>query len=112
MSDDGARSLVDQRRALAVEVARRLADAGFTSYGGAEYVSLYAALSADVSGVFLDRHEPDKRIFVMHRPRMPSIIVETHNALDRREAEAWETPEVRRAFGLALAAALRTLEPR
>jgi N-acetylmuramoyl-L-alanine amidase len=111
LSDEGAVSVVDRRRELAVEVGRRLAEAGFTPYGGAEYESLYAPLSGDDPGVFLDRHEPDKRVFVLRRPRIPSIIVETHNALDRREAEAWETPEVRRAFGLALAVALRNLEP-
>lgn len=112
LSDDGAEALVERRRALAVEVARWLVEAGFMPYGGAEYESLYASLPGDQPGVFLDRHEPAKRVFVLRRPRMPSIIVETHNALDRREAEAWETPEVRRAFGLALAAALRIPEPR
>jgi N-acetylmuramoyl-L-alanine amidase len=102
-------ALLVRRQDLATQVAARLIEAGFTPYGGAEYESLYAPLSEAAPGVFLDRHEPDKRVFVLRRPAIPSVIVETHNALDRREAEAWETPEVRRAFGLALAAALRSL---
>jgi hypothetical protein len=37
---------------------------------------------------------------------MPAVIVETHNALDSREAILWEDPIVRRAFSLALAKGL------
>ena len=37
---------------------------------------------------------------------MPSILVETHNALDDREALRWEEPATRDALAHALAAAL------
>jgi N-acetylmuramoyl-L-alanine amidase len=37
---------------------------------------------------------------------MPSILVETHNALDPREASRWATGEVIDAFAAAVTAAL------
>ena len=101
-SDEGDARLVGRRVELADRVALAMGDAAFFPYGGEEYVGLYEG-STTQSGVFVDRHEPKKRIFVLRRPTMPSIIVETHNALDPREAELWEDPEVRRAFALALA---------
>ncbi len=101
-SDEGPPGLVEKRLRLAERVAAAMGDAAFIPYGGAEYVGLYEGVG-EGTGVFVDRHEPQKRIFVLRRPAMPSIIVETHNALDPEEAAAWETTEVRRAFAFALA---------
>ncbi len=100
-SDEGAPDIAAKRRRLAERVAGAMGEASFLAYGGAEYVGLYEGVGAG-TGVFVDRHEPNKRIFVLRRPVMPSIIVETHNALDPREAEAWEDAGVRRAFAFAL----------
>ncbi len=100
-SDEGDPRLAKRRVELADRVALAMGDAAFFPYGGEEYVGLYEG-STTQPGVFVDRHEPKKRIFVLRRPTMPSIIVETHNALDPREAELWEDPGVRRAFALAL----------
>jgi N-acetylmuramoyl-L-alanine amidase len=105
-ADDAA--LVASRRELAHATSDALALAGFLPYDGDEYVGLYAP-EPGAPGAFVDRHAPDKRIFVLRRLAVPSILVETHNALDPREAERWEDPTVRRAFALALGRALATM---
>ncbi|APR78670.1 N-acetylmuramoyl-L-alanine amidase [Minicystis rosea] len=104
-SDEGDRALTDARLTLGRAVAQRMAQAGFLAYGGAEYTGIYAA--DDIApGVFVDRHAPDQRIFLLRRTAMPAVLVETHNALDSREAKRWLTPETLDAFASALAAAL------
>lgn len=103
-SDEGPPALVDARRALARSVSTRMGEAGFLRYTGT-YDGLYDKDPSDPA-VLVDRHEAQKRIFILRRPRMPSIIVETHHALDPREAALWEEDETRRAFAAALAQAL------
>jgi N-acetylmuramoyl-L-alanine amidase len=100
-SDEGPAELVDRRVLLGRGIAAEMRDAGWVAYGGAEYVGLYQGIG-EGTGLFVDRHEPQKRIFVLRRTTMPAVIVETHNALDPREADAWEDPTTRRAFAFAL----------
>lgn len=104
-SDDGASSLVLARQRLARATARRLTATGLLPYGGAGYAPLYDNDPAE-AGVFLDRHPPEQRIFVLHRPTMAAILIETHHALDPREAERWEDDATLDAFSAALGAAL------
>jgi N-acetylmuramoyl-L-alanine amidase len=100
-ADEGDPALATRRRRLAVAVATELRAAGFFPYGGAEYVGLYAG-DASEPGVFVDRHADDKRIFVLRRTPMPAVIVETHNALDPREAARWDETYTREVFARAL----------
>jgi N-acetylmuramoyl-L-alanine amidase len=104
-SDEGEALLGHSRNALARAIARRMRQAGFWPYAGAEYGELYEA-DAEERGVFVDRHAPDQRIFVLRRPTMPSVLVETHHALDPREARRWDEPATRDAFASSIAAAL------
>ncbi|MBW2459174.1 MAG: N-acetylmuramoyl-L-alanine amidase [Deltaproteobacteria bacterium] len=104
-SDQGAPDLLNRRLSLARSLAAQLERMGLTAYDGREYQGLYDG-DGRQPGVFVDRHAPKERIFVLHKPTMPSVIVETHNALDDREALRWEEPEVRRAFGAAVTTAL------
>ncbi|UQA56742.1 N-acetylmuramoyl-L-alanine amidase [Polyangium aurulentum] len=104
-SDEGAPALCAQRHALARALARRMCETGFVAYGGVEYGDLYA-VDPDSPGVFVDRHAPDQRIFVLRRTAMPSALIETHHALDPREARRWEEPSTHDAFAAAVAAAL------
>jgi N-acetylmuramoyl-L-alanine amidase len=104
-ADDGDAALVDARRALGRALARRMQAAGFLPYDGASYAGLYAA-DPGAPGVFLDRHAPPRRIFVLQKAAMPSVLIETHHALDPREAERWRDPATLDAFGAAVAAAL------
>lgn len=104
-SDEGDASLVDRRRSLARATGRRMEETGLLPYGGAEYVGLYEPDTTQ-RGVFVDRHAPDKRIYVLRRTTMPAILIETHHALDPREAERWTEPRTLDAFAAAVAAAL------
>lgn len=104
-SDEGAADLVAGRLALARAVGRRLAGAGFAPYLGADYALLYQA-DGEVPGVFVDRHAPDQRIFVLRRPAMTSVLIETHHALDPREVARWEDPHTHDVFASVVAAAL------
>lgn len=104
-SDEGDAGLTGRRLALGRAVARRMEQAGFLAYGGAAYTGLYGA-DAEARGVFVDRHAPDQRIFVLRRTGMPAVLVETHNALDPREATRWRAKETLDAFAASLGAAL------
>ncbi|MGK3996820.1 N-acetylmuramoyl-L-alanine amidase [Sorangium sp. So ce1024] len=104
-SDEGEPALCARRLALARAFARRMAEAGLLPYRGAAYSGLYEPDSAQ-AGVFVDRHPPGERIFVLRRPTMPSVLIETHHALDAREAARWTEPATLDAFAAATAAAL------
>ena len=103
-SDAGEPPLADRRLALARALAGALERSGIHAYDGGDYQEHYAPDRR--AGVFVDRHAHAERIFVLWRPSMPSILIETHNALDDREALRWEEPTTREAFASALAAAL------
>ncbi|MFZ5480987.1 MAG: N-acetylmuramoyl-L-alanine amidase family protein [Myxococcota bacterium] len=100
-SDEGG--LADARGRLAASVADAMIAGGFAPYDGAAYVGLYDPTAA---GAFVDRHEPRKRIRMLRRPPMPSVIVETHQAWDVAEATRWRSPATREAFAEALAVGL------
>lgn len=104
-ADDGAPALVERRHRLATALATSLADAGFPPYQGTDYDGLYE-VDAGRAGAWVDRHEPGKRIYMLRAPQMPSVIVETHQALDREEAVRWQEPRTHEAFGAAVAAGL------
>lgn len=104
-SDEGDDELVAARHGLALALAARLAEAGFLPYPGAEYAGIYEGEPAH-PGVFLDRHEPRKRIKMLRRPVMPSVIIETHQAWDRREEPRWQEEATLQAFDGAVTAAL------
>ena len=94
-----------RRVTLGRAVAHHMSEAGFLAYGGLAYLGMYVPDEQE-PGVFVDRHAEGQRIFVLRRAAMPSILVETHNALDPREAERWTDPETLDAFAAAVAAAL------
>lgn len=104
-SDFGEGGLGERRLSVARAVALQMTNAGFLAYAGGEYGATY---SPDVQqpGVFVDRHPSAERVFVLWRPSVPSVIIETHNALDDREALRWEEPAVREAFAASVASAL------
>jgi N-acetylmuramoyl-L-alanine amidase len=105
LSDEGSDLAVERRQTFAFLVASHLETAGFPPYDGAEYAESYEPIASH-AGVFLDRHAIDKRIFVLRKPSMPSILIETHNALYPREAQRWREPATLEAFDAAVIAAL------
>ncbi len=107
-SDEGAEALVASRRALARALAGRMVQAGFSPYDGYHYAHIYLG-DAEHPGVFLDRHQPRRRIRMLRRPTMPSVIIETHHAWDRREETRWQEAPTLEAFDAAVRAALAQL---
>jgi N-acetylmuramoyl-L-alanine amidase len=104
-SDEGGTALVEQRLALARALARQLSAVGFLAYPGADYSGLYDPDPA-TPGVFVDRHQPAQRIRLLRRPKVPSVIIETHEAHDCEEVARWEEPATTTSFARALEAAL------
>ncbi len=104
-ADDIPEPLLPRRLALARALARRMGEAGFFPYGGEDYVGLYAP-DSEQPGTFVSRHQPGQRIFVLRKPRMPSVIIETHHALDLEEEARWREERTLEAFAAAVARGL------
>lgn len=104
-ADDTAEPLKTRRVTLARTLSQHIAQAGFLPYNGVDYVNLYAG-DPEHPGVFVDRHEPGYRIMMLRRPRIPSVIIETHHALDFEEAARWKEPRTLEAFAAAVAQGL------
>lgn len=106
-SEEAGAPLQARRAELARAIARQLGQAGFRHYDGVDYAGLYAADSAQ-AGVFVSRvSEPThRRIFVLRRPTVPSVIIETHHALDFEEAARWREERTLEAFAAAVAQGL------
>jgi N-acetylmuramoyl-L-alanine amidase len=106
-SEEADPPLQARRASLARAIALHLGRAGFRHYDGVDYTGLYAADPAQ-PGVFLTRvSEPThRRIFVLRRPTMPSVIIETHHALDFEEAARWREERTLEAFAAAVAQGL------
>lgn len=103
-SDEGPDALVAGRHRLAQAIAIRMSEAGFLAYDGVEYTGLYAA--EQVPGVFLDRHAPNKRIYMLRRTTLPTVIIELMNAWHPAETARWQEPATRAALAGAVRAAL------
>lgn len=99
-SEDGPPPIVRARRRMARALARRFAEAGFTAYDGADYAGLFEADEAP--GVFRDR----RGLFMLRRPRMASVIIETHHVQHPSELARWMRPNTRDAFYRAVLTAL------
>jgi N-acetylmuramoyl-L-alanine amidase len=56
--------------------------------------------------VFVDRHAPEQRVFVLRRSTIPTVIVETHHALHPEEWARWQEPATLEAVAESLAEAL------
>jgi N-acetylmuramoyl-L-alanine amidase len=104
-SDETAEPLRSRRVTLARALSQRIREAGFLPYDGVDYVGLYAG-DPEHPGVFVDRHEPGYRIMMLRRPRIPSVIIETHHALDFEEAARWKEARTLEAFCAAVAQGL------
>lgn len=102
-SDFGPKDAVRSRRRLARAIAREMRAAGFEAYSGADYGSQYEKDGA--RGVFKDR----RGLFMLRRPKMPSVIIETHHLLNLEEHRRWSDVKTQDEFASALERALRSL---
>jgi N-acetylmuramoyl-L-alanine amidase len=113
-SDDAPAPLREQRARAARTLARHLDATGLGACDCDEYSGLYER-DPEHDAVFIDRHQPGSRIYLLRRPRVPSLILETHNAWDPQEVQRWQEPATRDVIARALIGALFELyapEPR
>jgi len=104
-SEEATALLQAGRAGLARALARRLNQTGFPPYDGLDYEGLYASDTAQ-PGVFVAREPTHRKIFVLRKPRIPSVIIETHHALDFEEAARWREQRTLEAFAAAVAQGL------
>ncbi|MEZ4220183.1 MAG: N-acetylmuramoyl-L-alanine amidase [Polyangiaceae bacterium] len=105
LSDAAPADAVTRSLAFATAFGAGITDAGFLAYDGATYGSDYAKVGA--AGVFWDRHPQPRRIYMLHAAGIPAVLIETHNALDDREARLWDSPFTRQAFAALVLQSLR-----
>ncbi len=104
-SPAGDKKVVAAREKLGRAVGRRMRESGFTPYDGVNYPQLYTEDPVEPAG-WIDIRGPRTRVYFLHASQVPTVIVETHHALDVREVARWEEPATQRAFAAAIAAAL------
>mgnify|MGYP002633484262 CR=1 FL=1 len=104
-SDEGDEPLLSRREQLSDALSNRMAEAGFHPYDGIEYENLYRG-NPEVPGSFVDVHEPGQRIMVLRRPTIPSVIIETHQAIDPEDVARWGEERTLAAFTAAVTAGL------
>ena len=78
-----------------------MALAGLGAYDGRDYPGLYLD-DPEQPGAFIDR----RFLYVLRKPAVPSVIVETHHFLDLEEVARWNEPRTLEAFAAAVAGAL------
>ena len=105
-ADESVPGIAATRQAFGRRIAETLARAGFLPYPGHDYAGLYGEDSA-TPGLFVDGHAPKKRIRMLRRPKVPSVILETHNALDPDEPLRWREERTKSAFAAAIEVAIR-----
>jgi N-acetylmuramoyl-L-alanine amidase len=98
-SDEGTHA---RRRSLARAIAKAMTKQGFVAYDGIDYGTLYE--KDQVPGVFIDR----RGLFMLRRPAMPSIVIETHHAWHLAEVKSWRTAETLDRFAAAVHEALES----
>jgi N-acetylmuramoyl-L-alanine amidase len=104
-SSEAASALAARRRALAWAMTGALTEAGFTPYGGEEYGGLYLT-ETEHKGSFINDETSGKRIWFLRKLDVPTIIIETHHALDYEEVARWREMRTRNVFAFAVARGL------
>ncbi|MCE9670246.1 N-acetylmuramoyl-L-alanine amidase [Myxococcus stipitatus] len=100
-STSASPTLQSSRALLARALARGMSRAGFPHYDGVDYTGLYAA-DTEQAGVFVSREPSHRQIFVLRKPTIPSVIIETHHALDVEESARWREARTLESFAAAV----------
>ncbi len=105
-SDGGPKKVVEARQRLGRAVIASMVSAGFTPYDGRNYTALYRP---DLTpGGWVDiRPDGTNVYFLRASGTVPTVIIETHHALDVAEVARWQDPKTLQTFAEALAAALK-----
>ncbi len=93
------------REKLGRAVGTRLREAGFPAYSGIDYGDLYRHDDHEPSG-WIDTRPMKKRVYFLRASAIPTVIIETHHALDVLEVARWEELATVDAFAFAVGAAV------
>lgn len=93
------------RQHLGRVMGRRLREAGFLPYDGYHYSSLYEHDTEEPSA-WIDRRPIRKRVYFLRASTIPTVIIETHHALDSAEVARWDEATTVSAFSSAVGAAV------
>jgi N-acetylmuramoyl-L-alanine amidase len=104
-SGEGSAATVAARARLGRALSRRLGETGFPRYDGRDYAGLYTT-DPEVPGCFVDARPEGKRVYFLRATEVPTVIIETHHALDPEEVARWAEPSTHEAFARAVAAGL------
>jgi N-acetylmuramoyl-L-alanine amidase len=104
-SAEGSDEVTGQRQRLSWAVTDALTSAGFKPYDGVDYEGLYD-VEAEHLGSFINRKSHARRIWFLRSLEVPTVIVETHHALDFDEVERWSEMRTRNVFARAVARGL------
>ena len=102
-SGQGEEPLRGRRLDLARVIAQQMVARDFEPYDGEKYYNYYTADKVD--GVFRD----GRGLLLLRRPTMPSVIIETHHALDTDDVALWQQAATVDKFVDAVLTALATL---
>ncbi len=105
-----APAVVARRAALGRAVGARLRDAGFRAYTGENYGGLYKQDVVEPSG-WIDVRPPKTSVYFLRASTVPTVIIETHHALDPVEVARWDELKTADAFALSVAHALLEVSP-
>lgn len=92
------------RERLGRAVGARLREAGFLAYDGYDYSALYRQDDVEPSG-WIDQRPMKQRVYFLRASRTPTVIIETHHALDVEEVARWKEVRTLLAFSRAVMAA-------
>lgn len=104
-SAEGTDALNARRARLSHAMTDALTQAGFKPYDGYDYQGLYDVEPEHV-GSFINRKNHGKRIWFLRKLEVPTVIIETHHALDYEEVERWGEMRTRNVFAYAVAKGL------
>ncbi len=102
---EGTHRVVTGRERLGRSIGQRLRQAGFLAYSGEDYGALYRQDDEEPSG-WIDIRPRKKSVYFLRGSSIPTVIVETHHALDPQEVFRWDQPSTLDAFASAIAQAL------
>lgn len=102
-NDEGA--ALAGREKLGRAVGVRLREAGFVAYSGEDYGGLYRQDAVEPSG-WIDQRPLKQRVYFLRASKIPTVIIETHHALDVEEAARWTQVKTLETFTAAVGAAV------
>jgi N-acetylmuramoyl-L-alanine amidase len=103
-SEDGEPNVVSKRQQFGRLMGSALTQAGFPAYSGEDYGYLYRQDPVELSG-FIDIRPRKKSVYFLRASKIPTLIIETHHALDPLEVLRFEETKTLDVMAYAIAQA-------